>query len=141
MAKPKQQTNEADALATALGLSHKDFTIDGELITVRKFKLKAMAPVYDVLAQLNTSVQSATMDAGQMITLFPNLAAQLISHATGQPVEWVDDLEIEDAGDLLAATMEINSRFFTGEAMARMFTSLAGTLAPAQTTAETTSPS
>lgn len=140
MAKVKRQQNEAETLATALGLSFKEFQIDGETITVRKFKLKAMAPVYQVLTELSAAAMPGEMNAGQLIAAFPELAAKMIAFATDKSVEWAGNLEIEDAGELLAATMEINNRFFTGEAMARMFDSLGKAFVQPQMTTATASP-
>lgn len=139
MAKQKQHT-EAEQLGIALGLLCKEVPVNGETIIVRKFKLRAMSPVYEILAKLGTLTQTDGINAGQMISSFPELAAELIAYATGKPKEWVNDQEIEDAGELLAATMEVNARFFTGEAMVRMFESLGKAFDFPQTTAETTSP-
>lgn len=139
MAKQKQHT-EAEQLSVALGLLCKKVQINGETVIVRKFKLRDMSPVYEILAKLGTLTQTDGINAGQMIASFPELAAELIARATGMPDVWVNDQEVEDAGELLAATMEVNARFFTGEAMVRMFESLGKAFAFPQTTTETTSP-
>lgn len=127
MAKTKEKTNaqpdEAELLETALGFSCKEIQIGGETVIVRKFKLRHVAEVLQSVRELEKQLKGELGEAavGKLMVQFPSITAKWASFATGKPVEWIEDQDLEEATALIGAAVEVNRRFFTGETMTPIY--------------------
>lgn len=131
MTTPKKNTKQAEMLKTALGLSHFTVTINGEEIEIRRFSLKGVSSVMEEIETLQAKIisidpEKTALAVTQIIKEMPEIAARIIAAAIRRDVEWVNDLDFEDANELLARTVEVNHSFFTGKAMQAMVETIAG---------------
>jgi hypothetical protein len=122
MAKTKtKQLDEAEELATALGLLCKEVRVRGELVRVEEFELEQIP---QVLAAFRDLMQKGATDVNaSMLARSGEVGIQLLMLATGKPREWFRSPKIPlgDGLAMYAALIEVNKSFFD---QAENFTSL-----------------
>lgn len=94
-------------------------TIAGTELTITPFKLGELPKVFKVIDPITKLVMDAIgSDANQMESLSKIMVQggdnvlDLISIGTRQPRTWVDDLEMDQGVQVLAAVLEVNASFF-----------------------------
>jgi hypothetical protein len=120
MAATKQKKNEADALATALGLSSKTVTVRGETVTVEEFEIEQLPLLLGMVKGLIGKAmadKTANRDAAQdltsaMLMESGEVGIQFAMVATGKPREWFKKLPLGDGLALYSAVIGANESFF-----------------------------
>ncbi len=111
MAATKQKKNEADALATALGLSSKTVTIRGEAVTVEEFEIEQLPLLLGLIKGLFERSKGEGVTERLMLES-GEIGIQLAMLATGKPREWFKKLPLGDGLALYSAVIGANESFF-----------------------------
>lgn len=105
------ETDEADALETALGLAFREVTIRGEVVRVEEFEIAHLPAILKIVRNLSGLVMGdVTSDA---LLRSGEAGIELAMLATGRPRKWFTRLPLGDGLALYAAIIEANTSFFT----------------------------
>lgn len=133
MAKAKAQEiepNEAEELATTLGLNFKTVTVRGEEIRIEEFELEQLPELLTVLKGLMAGATTGITD--QLLLQSGEIGIRLAMLATGRPRVWFKKLPLGDGLALYAAVIEANPSFFNqSEHFVSLIQLVGGLFAPA----------
>lgn len=108
----------------------KRISIGGEDLTILPIKLKHL-PV--ILKALRTFIDTAKTDAGvekqDWLNIFAEHSDTLLEAmaiATGKPLSWVGDLDIDEGIEIATAVWEVNQNFFVDRVLPMLTRVLAG---------------
>lgn len=106
---------EADALGKIFP-SPEAFVVNGEEITVHKIKMKdvprVMGAVRPILPYFHASDKPKMDLLMEALTENYEHVVQLIALLVGKDPEWVMELDLDDAVDVFARSLEVNLDFF-----------------------------
>lgn len=95
----------------------KPIKVNGVDLVIKSFKMgqlprvfKALEPLSEVLATSYTGSQLQLVS--KMLAASGDSVITLLEVGSGQPREWVEDLDMEQSLELATAIMEVNSNFF-----------------------------
>jgi|SRR5262245_7405543 len=111
MAKTKQKQNEAEELATVLGLLHKRVTVRGEEVTVEEFEIEQLPQLLTMIRDLTAKAQGESITNG-LLMQSGEIGIRLAMLATGKPRDWFKKMPLGDGLALYAAIIEVNASFF-----------------------------
>lgn len=95
----------------------KAININGVDLVIKSFKMGQLPRVFKALEPLS-EVMASSFTGSQVQLVTKMLAASgdsvitLLEVGSGQPREWVEDLDMDQSLELASAIMEVNSNFF-----------------------------
>lgn len=97
----------------------KQITVKGETLNVTPFKLGELPKLFKIVEPIFGSIQELTNLGSNKALLFTSLMSKdgesfilLASMGIRKPVEWVNDLDLDEAADVLLTVIEVNLSFF-----------------------------
>lgn len=114
--RPDTEADDLDAL-----LPERTVTVAGRALTVRELTLRQSLQVHwaikPVIAELAPAYAPGGSGVGvdtlfDALSLYPDVAIALLSHATGEPVDWLVTLPESQSTPLLLAFIGLHIPFF-----------------------------
>lgn len=105
----------------------KELSIRDENLTIKPFKFgelprvfKAIEPLTVTLATMMSTKQLDVSAIGTLLAEGGDNVLDLIAIGARKPRAWVDQLELDEGIDVLAAVLEVNADFFVHKVLPRL---------------------
>lgn len=120
--------------------SSKTVKVGGEEIKVPEMNVRQMKSLIKKIGEIMPFIKDNDIDVKAMIIDNPDLLIEIVSICIEKPLDWIDEIKIDELLELALTCVEVNTDFFVNRVLP-IFSSMLGRLSRKLDGLNSTSPS